>query len=125
MMMIYLWVDAVLYSVFGVRCTLTLKASCMGIGYERINSGSTSEYQTVYGWLQLGLALFMGWCAYSPSMQKTLILLALMLYAPIVIFRWLSIATVWPVSASTLSLGTLESGWLVWYVDCWLRDFRS
>lgn len=119
---LYLWLNAALYATFAVWCSLLATQTSQSLGYTALNSSGRSEYLTVYGGLQLGLALFFAWVAYRPEMHRTGLVLALAIYLPLVIMRWMSIARYWPVERLTLGVGTLEFIMLVIAVWLWYQS---
>lgn len=118
----YLWINAVLYAVFGVMCALNPRGTAKALGYSLSTHGGLSEYLTVYGGLQFGLAAFFAWVAMRDDLHPAGLVLALALYTPIVLFRWASIARLWPVERMTLAVGTLEAGLLVSALLLWWKS---
>lgn len=118
----YLWVNAALYAVFAAWCALKVEGTSRSLGYTSLNASGYSEYLTVYGGLQIGLAVFFAWTAWRPELQRTGLVLAIALYAPIVLMRWGSIARHWPVDMMTVVVGGLETtllaaALLLWHFD--------
>lgn len=120
----YLWINAALYAVFGVLCAINPRGTSKGLGYALPTSGGLSEYLTVYGGLQFGLAAFFAWVAMRGDMHRAGLVLALALYIPIVLFRWVSVARLWPVERMTLGVGTLEAALLVAALLLWWHGGR-
>lgn len=119
---LYLWLNAAIYAIFAILCTVRASASSKSIGFLTLNNSGMAEFVTVYGGLELGLGLIFAWLAYLPERHGTGVILALALYAPIVIFRWVSVARVWPVQALTLATGILETIMLVLAIALWLAQ---
>ena len=117
---IYLWVNAAIYGIFAILCTVKASATSKSIGFLSLSNGGMAEYVTVYGGMELGLGLIFAWLAWQPALHRTGIVLALALYAPLVIFRWISVARYWPVQGLTLGTGALETTLLVLAVALWL-----
>lgn len=117
----YLWINAALYAVFGVLCAINPRGTAKGLGYALPSNGGLSEYLTVYGGLQLGLAAFFAWVAMREDLHQAGLVLALALYIPIVLFRWMSVARLWPVERMTLGVGLLEAALLVAALLLWWR----
>ncbi len=105
---LYLYANAVLYLVFAVWCTVGMSRTAPAMGFAALTSGGRSEYLTIYGGLQLGLAVAFWLLARNPEWHKPGILFALALYAPIVVFRLISMARFWPVGNVTLGTAALE-----------------
>lgn len=108
----YLYFNAALYLLFAIWCTLAPAATAAGIGYVVLSPSGMSEFLVVYGGMELGFAAFFTWCA--SRAERAGLLFALCLYAPIVVWRWSSVATAHgPISAVTLATGALETMLLV------------
>jgi hypothetical protein len=105
---IYLLLNAAVYLVFAVWCTILPARTAAGVGYVELTRGGSSEYLVVYGGLQLGLALFFAWCA-RRGLDRTGLIFALALYAPIVAYRLATVSRNWPVGSTTLVVATLEA----------------
>lgn len=119
MLPIYLWFNAVLYAGFALWCTFAVTKTAAAIGYVGLNNGGRAEYMTVYGGLQLGLALFFAYCAYTPRLQGVGVVFGLCLYVPIVLWRMIGLAQNWPVGNNTLMVAGLEVFMLAWSVWAW------
>lgn len=119
---LYLWVNAAIYAIFAVICTVRAEATSKSIGYLTTTNGGMAEFITVYGGLELGIGLIFAWLAYRPELHRTGIILALALYAPIVLFRWISVARLWPVEGMTIGTGILETTMLVLAIALWLTQ---
>ena len=83
-----------------------------------------SEYLTVYGGLQFGLAAIFAWVAMRQDLHQAGLMLAVMLYVPIVLFRWASVVRLWPVVRMTLGVGIMEAALLVAALLLWWRGAR-
>lgn len=116
----YLWLNAVLYAGLAIWCTLRPDLSARSLGYVALDRSGRSEYLVIYGGLQLGLGLAFAWAAWRPEWQPAGLALALSLYAPIVLWRVLTIAMEWPVSSLTLGVAALEALLLIGAVAAWV-----
>lgn len=116
---LYLWLNAGAYLVFAVWCTLRWASTSAAIGYVQLDGSGRSEYLTIYGGLQLALAIVFALAALRHEHHRSGVLLALVLYGAIVPFRWISVATLGPVGKGTLVLGVLEIALLVWAAVLW------
>jgi hypothetical protein len=112
-MKIYLYFNAVLYVLFAAWCSLSPTNTSNNIGFLSLSSGGKSEYLVVYGGLQLGLAIAFWLLARDPSLWKIGMLLSIALYAPIVLYRIVTVARFWPVPSLTLGTGALEIALLI------------
>ncbi|HTU68006.1 MAG TPA: hypothetical protein VMF52_18800 [Steroidobacteraceae bacterium] len=105
---LYLYVNAALYLVFAVWCTVAMSRTAPGMGFTALTSGGRSEYLSIYGGLQVGLAIAFWLLARTPAWHKPGLLFSIVLYAPIVLFRLISLARFWPVGTVTLGTAVLE-----------------
>lgn len=117
---IYLY--SVLYLAFAVWCTVGMSRTAPAMGFTTLTNGGRSEYLSIYGGLQVGLAIAFWLLARDPSWHRAGILFAIALYAPIVLFRLASVARFWPVESVTLGTAALEVVLLV--VGVWLHFSR-
>jgi hypothetical protein len=117
-MQIYLYVNAVLYGVFALWCTVMPTKTAANLGYLDLSSGGRSEYLVIYGGLQLGLALIFWQTARIDAYQRFGVLIAVLLYAPIVLYRVVTVAKQWPVASLTIGTRCLEASLLT--VALWL-----
>jgi hypothetical protein len=116
---VYLYVNAVLYAVLALWCTLMPARTAASLGYVMLSSGGRSEYLVIYGGLQLGLAFVFFQTARVSSSQRLGLMIAVGLYVPIVAYRLFTVARNWPVPALTLGTGALEATLLT--AGLWLR----
>lgn len=116
---IYLWFNAVVYAGFALLCTLRLDATSRSLGYETLSRSGHSEYITVYGGLQWGLALIFAFFAMRPELHRPGLIVALLLYLPIVVHRLLSLARFAPVAKLTYGVAALEVAMLLAAVALW------
>jgi len=105
---VYLYLNAALYLIFAVWMTLSPWTTAASVGYEALSSSGRSEFLVIYGGLQLGLAVFYALTASSRYSQRVGILFSVCLYAPIVMYRAVTIARFWPVKSNMLIIGGLE-----------------
>jgi len=120
----YLWLNAALYALFGVLCAVNPRGTAKSLGYTLPTSSGLSEYLTVYGGLQFGLAAFFACVAMRDDLHHAGLVLAVALYVPIVLFRWISVTRLWPVERMTLYVGLLEASLLVMALLLWWRGAR-
>lgn len=122
MTVFYLWLNAVAYFGLAAWCALRWRSTSAAIGYVQLDGGGRSEYLSIYGGLQLALAIVFALFALRPEQQRTGLLVALVLYASVVPFRWIGIAAFGPVGRPTLVLGAVELAMLVWALALWFGD---
>ena len=113
----YLYLNAVIYLLLAGWCALAPGRTATAVGYASLTRSGQVEYLTIYGGLQLGLAILFAWFAWSQQMRTGLVL-ALALYLPIVLFRSIGLLRWWPVGTTTLVLAVIE--WLMLAVALWL-----
>lgn len=118
---IYLWANALGYLALSIWCTVKAGAVAQALGYTALDDSGRIEFLTLYGGLQLGLALCFAWTAQAAQRHRTGLGLALLLYAPIALFRWVAIAWHWPVGSVSLGVGALEAALLVLALILWWR----
>lgn len=87
MLLGYLYVNAVLYVAFSLWCILAPAQTASFLGLAWTNPAGESEYLTVYGGLQAGLAAFYLIAAWNPAHRRAALLFSLALYAGIVALR--------------------------------------
>lgn len=109
----YLLVNSALYALFAVWCTLKATNTATNLGYVTLNNSGRSEYLVIYGGLQVGLAVLFFLLARDAAYHKLGMLISLGIYAPLVIYRWLTIWKFSPVSSMTLYVGALETVLLI------------
>lgn len=119
----YLYLNAFIYAIFALWCTYAPTDTAAAVGYTTLSRSGLSEYMVVYGGLEFGLALFFFWCVRS-GMQRAGVALALALYAPIVVYRFATVAHQWPVAPITLGTGILEVVLLLGAIAAW-RGLRT
>jgi hypothetical protein len=109
----YLYLNAALYLLFAVWCTVAPSNTARNIGYTSLSNGGHSEYLVIYGGLQLGLAVIFWLLARNPNNLRLGLLISIGLYAPIVLYRTATVIRFWPVAPLTWATGILETSLLV------------
>ena len=104
----YLLLNALLYAAFAVWCTLAPEKTATNIGYEIRSGSGRSEYLTVYGGLQLGMAVYFLIAGLRSGYQSGGLLFALCLYTTIIAFRLFTFATVAGIGQLTFVVAGLE-----------------
>lgn len=117
----YLWLNAGLYLLLALWCTVQHGQTSRATGFVSLDNSGHSEYLVINGGLQLGLAFFYGTLAMSVPLHATGLLFSLLLYTPIVAYRVVTVLKYSPVGAVTLGTGALE---LVLLLGATLLYFR-
>jgi len=113
----YLYLNALLYLLLAIWCTFAPARTAAAVGYASLSRSGQTEYLTIYGGLQLGLAFLFAWFAWTQQMRTGLVL-AMALYIPIVLYRSVALLRWWPVEPATLVLAATE--WLMLAAALWL-----
>lgn len=121
---IYLYLNAAIYLLFSIWCSVASSSTAQSLGFIQLTRSGAAEYLTVYGGLQLGLAIIFGWTAWSGELRFGLIV-ALALYTPIVLWRIVGVSMNWPVANSTLYVAALELAMLVAAMLLWMNGLRT
>ncbi|MEE7548376.1 DUF4345 domain-containing protein [Xanthomonas sp. Kuri4-1] len=116
----YLWINAVLYVAMAAWCTLSPARTAASIGYSALTRAGQSEYLVIYGGLQLGMAFLFGYFAWTDQVRTGLVV-SLAFYLPIVLYRSVTLARLWPVSSTTVALAVVEIVLLLAAAGLWLR----
>lgn len=87
----YLWINAVLYAVFALWCSIKADATASFLGYQFSETAGKIEYLTVYGGLELGLSFFFIFSVVANGMVFPAIYFSCFLYGCLVLFRILSL----------------------------------
>lgn len=110
MLNLYLYLNAVLYALLAAWCTLMPAETAAAVGFQVMDKSGQSEYLVIYGGLQLGMAFLFAYFARTSQPRNGLVL-ALAFYVPIVLYRSITLASLWPVQPTTVVLAMLE--WLL------------
>ena len=105
----YLYINCVLYALFAAWCTVAPSSTATNLGYLTLSSGGRSEYLVIYGGIQVGLAILFALLARQPEYWRLGMMISIGLYAPIVLYRAVTVAKNWPVGTLTASTGVLEA----------------
>ena len=84
---IYLGFQALLYLALAAWCTLAPDGTSKALGFGLTNGSARSEYITVYGGLELGMAVFFLLTALNPDWRRMGVLFALSTYGCLALFR--------------------------------------
>ena len=116
----YLYLNALLYGLLAVWCTLLPETTSSAVGYQVLSKSGQSEYLVIYGGLQLGMAFLFAYFAWTRQPRNGLVV-ALAFYVPIVLYRGFTLAQLWPLEPTTLLLAGLEWALLIAAAVLWRR----
>ncbi len=108
----YLYLNAALYALLALWCTLFPEATASAVGYRVLSASGQSEYLVIYGGLQLGMAFLFAYFAWTRQPRNGLVL-SLAFYLPIVLYRAVTLVRFWPVEPTTSLLAGLEWALLI------------
>lgn len=106
----YLYLNAALYLVFSIWCSVRWRDTSRALGYTALSHSGQSEYLVLYGGVQLGLAIAFFLLARNPALHGFGLRFALALYAAIVAFRIPTAIAFAPVGTTTWIVAALEIG---------------
>jgi hypothetical protein len=87
----YLTIVALLYFGLSMWCTFAPAETSQKIGFTLNGGSGKSEYMTVYGGLEFGLALVLIVFAWRPGMANEGVLVCVLIHAALVLFRTASL----------------------------------
>ena len=117
--LLYLYANAALYAVFALWCTFARERTAQSIGYLTRSNGGNSEYLTVYGGLQWGMAVMFATLAAHGAPESLALFISIGLYVPIVAYRWITIVRFAPVGSMVKGVAVLESLLLAAAIALW------
>lgn len=108
MIIAYLVVNAVLYAAFALVSSIVPERIAAALGFT-LDAQGRIEFLTIYGGLELGLALFYGWAAYAgPAPQRAALTFSLFVYAGLVLYRMAGILRYGVPGTTLLAVAGLE-----------------
>lgn len=110
----YLLTNAVLYLIFAAWCSLAPDATSAALGLGLSAPGGRSEYLTVYGGLEAGIAVFWLIAALRGDLRRAGLLLALCFYGAIIAWRSATLALIPGVGGVTYAFAAFE-----WFLGLW------
>lgn len=115
----YLFINAALYALLALACTLRHRTTSAASGFVELDRSGHSEYLVIYGGLQWGVAAIFFWLGTHPEYHRAGLFASLLLYAPIVLYRVVTGVLYRPVSTVTLSIMAVETALLLTAVWLW------
>jgi hypothetical protein len=113
MLRTYLFVNAALYVLFAVWCTVMPEKTAETLGLAFRSGSGKSEYITVYGGLEFGVAMFFLLAALRPELRQAGLLFALLFYGGLVAWRIPTLLMVSGVQKVTYGFAATEAVLLV------------
>lgn len=86
-MRVYLLINAGLYLLFAVWCAASPAKTAASVGLSLASPSGVSEYVTVYGGLQFGVAMFFLVAGVMSKYEQAGVLFAMLFYGGLVAFR--------------------------------------
>jgi hypothetical protein len=107
----YLTIVALLYFGLAIWCTVAPERTSQKIGFTLNGGSGKSEYMTVYGGLEFGLALVLIVFAWRPALAGEGLLVCVLIHAALVLFRTASLFCFSDIAPMTWNLAAGE--WVI------------
>lgn len=120
MLRAYLLVNAVLYILFAVWCTLAPEKTASFLGLTFRSGSGKSEFITVYGGLEFGVAVFFLVAALRPEFRSAGLLFAILFYGGLVLWRIPTLLVIAGVERQTYLFAAAEGLLLLSGLALWL-----
>lgn len=121
MLAAYLLLNALIYAGFALATTLVPARIAAAVGFSLERDGRI-EFMTVYGGMELGLALFYVWAVQAGAAeQRVALMFSLCLYAALVLYRGGAILAYGRPGTTLLAVAGLELLFLLLALWLWLR----
>lgn len=118
----YLFVNAALYILFALWCTIAPTKTSEVVGLAFRSGSGKSEYITVYGGLEFGVAMFFLITAIRPELNRAGLLFGLLLYACLVLWRLPGLFTISGIAKPTYFFAAAEFVFALWGLGLWLTS---
>jgi hypothetical protein len=118
---LFLTLVGFLYLALSLWCSLSPEATSQKVGFERIGDTGRSEFLTVYGGLEFGLALVFLLPWFSRGFLQPALWSCMLIHGSLVGFRTISFALFPNVSSMTYQLAAGE--WVIFLVSLLLLWF--
>lgn len=117
----FLLIVGTAYLLLGLWCTVALEAASRSVGFTLEPGQGQSEFQVVYGGLELGLGLVFLWPLLQPDTTTIVLRICLIIHGCLVAFRTLAFVRFQDFSQITYLLAGVE--WLIFglALAVWLR----
>ncbi len=111
---IYLIINAIIYFAFAFWCLLKPTTTANFSGLSFLSNAGRAEYIAIYVGLQLSFAVSFLIGFLKPEYKNAAILYSVLLYAGVVIFRWISIIQKGGLHQNAMMIASLEIIFLIW-----------
>ena len=109
----YLIATALIYTALAIWCSLQPAITSEKVGFTLQGDSGKSEFMTVYGGLELGLALVLFACVFRPEFTSPGVLACVLIHGSLVVFRTISLVLYPAVEPLTWRLAAGEWGILL------------
>lgn len=120
----YLFLNAAAYVGFALWCTFAPVTTADALGLQFRSGSGRSEYITVYGGLEMGVAIFFLVAAMQPKYQEAGLLFAVLFYAGLIVFRAYTLVTVPGIERMTYYFAGSELLFGLAAIALWVRGPR-
>ena len=110
-----------MYVGLAVWCTVKPDQTAASIGFAFDKPGAKSEYITVYGGMEMGLAAFFLLTALTPAWREAGLLLGLCLYAGLVLWRAYTFFTISGITGFPRIAFALEGALFLIALFLWIK----
>jgi len=110
-MKIFLAIVGLAYLVLSIWCSVAPAQTSQAVGFNLTPGHGQSEFLTVYGGLELALALVFLWPLLNPAQAPTMLVFCLVLHGCLVLFRSAGFVLFDEVTTTTYSLAASE--WVI------------
>lgn len=121
----YLYLNAFAYVVFAVWCTVMPEKTASFLGLALPTASGKSEYITVYGGLEFGVAIFFLITAIKPDLRSAGLLFAVCFYAGLILWRLGTFLTIPGIGRPTYFFGAAELLLGITAISLWITTRTS
>jgi Domain of unknown function (DUF4345) len=125
MLKAYLVLNAALYVIFALWCTIAPSYTASALGLSWRNGSGKSEYITVYGGMEFAIAMFFLVCAFKPEWHQPGLIFGLLFYGGLVLWRIPTLILIPGVARTTYYFAASEFVLLLMALALWLSPSRS
>lgn len=125
MLKVYLLINAFLYLLFAVMCLAKPTGTASTLGYSFLNNSGKAEYLSIYTGLELGFAIFLAICAFSPQLSVGGLIFLVCIYAGVMIIRPVCALCYGNMLTVTWLVGALEWALGIWGIVLLTVELRK